>query len=120
MINLPSKIENNLELENNNKSEDTVNNINKEEILDKNLINQTNLLDETMDTKNNLSDKDLDINSIQENNKNFEVTNCLALTVKKDYNLTVVKNITLKALKTTWKVVASLFTLNFLKIFFLK
>ena len=43
--------------------------------------------------------------------------NCLALTVKKDYNLVIAKNVVLKTLKSTWKIVLSIFTLNFLKFF---
>lgn len=53
-----------------------------------------------------------------ESEENTEPINCLALTVKKDYNLSVVKNIVIKTLKNTWRVTVSIITLNFLKFLF--
>lgn len=45
-------------------------------------------------------------------------TNCLALTVRKDYNLSIVKNSIFTTLRLSWKVALSTFVLNILKLFF--
>lgn len=45
-------------------------------------------------------------------------TNCLALTVRKDYNLSIVKNSILTTFRISWKVAISTFILNVLKLFF--
>lgn len=47
----------------------------------------------------------------------LNTTNCLALTIKKDYKLIAVKNIFIKTLKISWKVIISTLTLNFIKFF---
>ncbi len=44
--------------------------------------------------------------------------NCLSLTVRKDYNLSVVKYVLVRTWKTTWRVALSIFLLNFLSFFF--
>lgn len=44
-------------------------------------------------------------------------TNCLALTVKKEYKLVVIKNMVKKGLKVSWKIALSTFVMNFLKAF---
>lgn len=46
-----------------------------------------------------------------------EVSNCLALTVKKEYKLVVVKNIINKGFKVSWKIALSIITINFLNTF---
>ena len=45
-------------------------------------------------------------------------TNCLALTVRKNYNLAIVKNSIFTTLRLSWKVALSTFLLNVLKLFF--
>lgn len=57
----------------------------------------------------------LDDNSLPEENTNI---NCLALTVKKEYNLSIVKHVFVRTWKTTWRVALSVFILNFLTFFF--
>ena len=57
----------------------------------------------------------LDDNSLPEENINI---NCLALTVKKEYNLSIVKHVFVRSWKTTWRVALSVFILNFLTFFF--
>lgn len=57
----------------------------------------------------------LDDNSLPEENINI---NCLALTVKKEYNLSIVKHVFVRTWKTTWRVALSVFILNFLTFFF--
>lgn len=78
------------------------------------------LLQETNSTQSPLEDNKISDISEQEpieKNENGETVNCLALTVQKDYNLCIVKNVVLKTLKTTWKIAISVITLNFLKFF---
>lgn len=43
--------------------------------------------------------------------------NCLSLTVKKDYSLSIVKNIVVRTLKGTWRVSISIFLLNLFNFF---
>ena len=45
-------------------------------------------------------------------------TNCLALTVRKSYNLSIVKNSIFTTLRVSWKVAISTFVINILKLFF--
>lgn len=102
----------------------------------KQLEEQTNILDTiNTDENNNFNNlkKDLEnskvitsystntietANScIDDNNYNSSITNCLALTVKKDYSLSIVKNVVVKTLKNIWRVAVSIFTLNLIKFF---
>ena len=46
-----------------------------------------------------------------------ESTNCLALTVREEYKITVVKNIIGKSAKVSWKIALSLLVMNFLNTF---
>ncbi len=103
-----------------------------------NLLNPNTNLDTTTSLSNILSDseQDTDVSStdiasgtIQNNTNNVStniaesqeqdvnVVNCLALTVKKDYNLSIVKNVVVKTFKNFWKIAVSIFTLNLLKFF---
>lgn len=50
--------------------------------------------------------------------KDSNTSNCLALTIKKEYKLVAIKNVFIHSLKVTWKVIVSTVTLHFLKIFF--
>lgn len=45
-------------------------------------------------------------------------TTCLALTVRKSYNLAIVKNSIFTTLRVSWKVALTTFVLNILKLFF--
>lgn len=56
-------------------------------------------------------------NDINNDNNIIEPTNCLALTVVKEYKLTVVKNVFKKSCKLTWKIALSIITMNFLNTF---
>lgn len=47
-----------------------------------------------------------------------EVVNCLSLTVKKDYSLSIVKHIIIRGFKDVWRIAVSFLTLHFLKFFF--
>jgi hypothetical protein len=52
------------------------------------------------------------------NVEDANTTNCLALTIKKDYKLVAVKNVFLHTLKVTWKVIVSTVTLTIFKYIF--
>ena len=45
-------------------------------------------------------------------------TNCLALTVRKNYNLSIIKNSFTTGLRVSWKIAVSTFFLNLLKFLF--
>lgn len=46
-----------------------------------------------------------------------ETTNCLALMVIKDYKAVAIKNMINKGIGLSWKVVLSMFAMNFLNLF---
>lgn len=48
----------------------------------------------------------------------MDKTNCLALTIRKEYRLTVVRNVSLKVIKVFSKVLMSVLVLNLLNIIF--
>ena len=50
--------------------------------------------------------------------ENAEVSNCLALTIRKDYSISVIRNVFVRTAKGILKVAISIFTLNFFKFFF--
>lgn len=50
--------------------------------------------------------------------ENTSETNCLALTVRKDYNISILKNSIVKTFKLSYKVLISAFFLNLLRLFF--
>lgn len=117
MVDLPNKIEADLESKTPNILEENVNNDTQE-----NNSNQDNLIDNKNDLQivENVSlenTENVEESPIEIENQNPEVANCLALTVKKDYNLSIVKNVVVKAFRNAWKIALSIFTLNFLKFF---
>ena len=57
----------------------------------------------------------MNINSTNDNN--HEIVNCLALTIKKDYNLNIVKNVANHILIDSCRISFSIFVLNFLSMF---
>lgn len=98
--------------------------------------------DENSDNVGNIpfNDLDIDITSIQDedektsqvseepiiNDENEDVsekketveTNCLALTVRKNYNISILKNTVFTTFRITCKVTIFTFVLNFLRLFF--
>lgn len=68
-------------------------------------------------TKELIKVEDEKTGSISSNDTTPETTNCLALTVVKDYKLTVFKNVFKKSFKITWKIALSIITMNFLNTF---
>lgn len=117
MVDLSNKIEADLESKTPNILEENVNNDTQE-----NNSNQDNLIDNKNDLQieesGSLENTENAKESLVETeNQSPEVANCLALTVKKDYNLSIVKNVVVKAFRNAWKIALSIFTLNFLKFF---
>lgn len=72
----------------------------------------------------NISTEEKDSNELSEqtsnilNVNNTPEPNCLALTVRKDYNLMIVKNIFTASGRLSWKIVLATVVLNFLNILF--
>ena len=79
------------------------------------LSKETSEIEENFDLDSN-SDISSDDNMDTENEDNH--SNCLALTVRKDYNLSIVKNSIFTTLRVSWKIAISTFILNILKLFF--
>lgn len=91
---------------------------------DNNLKSESILPNKNVDTKgnNNLSSIDAETildSSIEKNSENESIeTNCLALTVRKDYNFSIAKNTVFKTIRMSIKVAISTFVLNLIKLFF--
>lgn len=117
MVDLLNEIETDLESKTPDILEENVDNNTQE-----NNSNQDNLIENKDDLQivENVSldnTENVEESSLETESQNPEVANCLALTVKKDYNLSIVKNVVVKAFKNVWKIALSIFTLNFLKFF---
>ena len=68
--------------------------------------------------------EDVTVNIANDNENSYELcqketaeTNCLALTVRKDYNISIVKNTILTTFRFSWKIAFSTLVLNVLKLF---
>ena len=106
MVDVPNKTEIDVESEKLNDLDQTLDNtdnVEQENTSDKNVTNLDNTSQEERTTQENESS---------------EVVNWLALTVKKDYSLSIVKNVVVKTFKNIWRIAISIFTLNFIKFFF--
>lgn len=106
MVDVPNRTEIDVESEKLNDLDQTLDNtdnVEQENTSDKNVTNLDNTIQEERTTQENESS---------------EVVNCLALTVKKDYSLSIVKNVVVKTFKNIWRIAISIFTLNFIKFFF--
>lgn len=73
-----------------------------------------------------LQNEDLSLNTVssqlddEKNELNNDIdttTNCLALTVRENYHIVVVKNFFRKSFRVSWKVALSMLTINFLNMF---
>lgn len=104
--------------------------------LDKKALENANELEQNNSDNNNNNGNNINNNS--NNNNNIQQTqtvdtaeelkstsddtppepNCLALTVRKDYSLTVIKNIFTTSGRMSLKIALSTLALNFLRIFF--
>lgn len=72
---------------------------------------------------NNVKTEDSPQSVKEEEPSNFQnddtnQANCFALTVRKDYNLTIIKNIFTTSVRMSLKIAFSTFVLNFLRMFF--
>lgn len=115
--------ENGLITEGKEKTDETLNSIETFES-----IGQNNLRDTVVekDNQENISEIDTSETSIiqdaskqpniEQKNETAE-TNCLALTVRKDYNLSIVKNTIITTFRFSWKIAFSTLILNILKLF---
>ena len=79
-------------------------------------------IQETEDATNdlNVGVQDVQADSTLEDSAKKEAveTNCLALTVRKDYNFAIAKNTVFKTIRMSIKVAISTFVLNIIKLFF--
>ena len=79
-------------------------------------------IQETEDDTNdlNVGVQDVQADSTLEDSAKKETveTNCLALTVRKDYNFAIAKNTVFKTIRMSIKVAISTFVLNIIKLFF--
>lgn len=80
-----------------------------------NVLQQNDLQQSSLEP-NGLPQNDLHQNDLEQKNETVE-TNCLALTVRKDYNLSIVKNTILTTFRFSWKIAFSTLILNILKLF---
>lgn len=88
----------------NNINAENINNISLDENIKSTFLDEENFSDDDYITSNNA-------------NNNVE-TNCLALTVRKDYNLVIVKNIFTASGRISWKVLVATAIINFLNLIF--
>lgn len=58
-----------------------------------------------------------EVENVGVNETNLYSTNCLALTVRKEYRLTIAQNVVKKTKRLSLKIALSMFTLNFLNMF---
>ena len=88
--------------------------------------NETQIDDDSLNPKEenkyktiNENNSNNNVNTIDDNlASDLSETNCLALTVKKDYNLTIFKNVITATKRMSFKVICSTVFLNFLRFMF--
>lgn len=69
-------------------------------------------------TNNNNLKTNINQNIEHDLNNNIDTsTNCLALTVRENYQIVAVKNLLKKSFRISWKIVLSTVTINFLNMF---
>ena len=110
MVDSPNNIELNVESKELNHEDKLVDNTENTE--------SKEILDNTSLPQNDVSNNIVQTEAENQTNESSEVVNCLALTVKKDYSLSIVKNVVVKTFKNVWRIALSIFTLNFIKFFF--
>lgn len=89
----------------------------KNVVISNNTENITNIEPNSITPQNNSSIFSLSSNGDENKEKTVE-TNCLALTVRKDYNFSIAKNTVFKTIRMSVKVAISTLVLNLIKIFF--
>ena len=100
--------------------EKNTNNLESEQQIE---LNETNInLEETNVNTNSTNievstESDINVeNNIEDSNN--DISNCLALTVKKDYNLTIVKNVFTTTGRLSWKIALVTAIINILNMLF--
>ena len=87
-----------------------------------NNINHVTIIDDTVLENNTLNEVAMNANVSTNSNTDTSVDipepNCLALTVRKDYNLVIVKNIFTASGRLSWKIVLATVILNILNMLF--
>ena len=69
-------------------------------------------IEKTLEELENTSSESLNLNI-----ENANTTNCLALTIQKDHKLVAVKNVFIRTIRMSWKVVVTTITLTLIKLF---
>lgn len=93
-------------------------NIQNELAIDTNFKEQTENIELQNDTlSSNMVSEQLNDDENTLNSNIDTTTNCLALTVRENYHIVVVKNFFKKSFRITWRVALSMFTINFLNMF---
>lgn len=92
--------------------------VNNAQNLEVNTLMNNDTLQEEVSNINNESSEVKVLDSAAVIVSDTPVVNCLALAVRKEYSLTIAKNIFFKTCKTTWKIGLSILVLNFLSFFF--
>lgn len=91
------------------------------------MLEEPNVVSSIIESNEQISDNALEVNTNAEisndsddinNTTKVPNPNCLALTVRRDYNLTIVKNIFTASGRLSWKVVLATLVLNFLNLIF--
>lgn len=73
-------------------------------------------IDNNVQLEDSATSTSSEVNNLE--NKDCNQSNCLALTVRKDYNLTIIKNIFTTSGRVSLKIAISTFILNILRMFF--
>ena len=89
----------------------------KNVVISNNTENITNIEPNSITSQNNTSISNLSSNEDENKEKTVE-TNCLALTVRKDYNFAIARNTVFKTIRMSIKVAISTIVLNLIKLFF--
>ena len=85
--------------------------ISSNEISSKISSNNETITEETSDNVENIN------NETPDSTTNINTTNCLALTIQKEHKLVAVKNVFLRSIRMSWKVVVSAITLAIIRLF---
>ncbi len=64
------------------------------------------------------NEKNFELNEEKVQKEETDKANCLALTVRKDYNISIIKNSIFTTFRYSYKIAFSAFLLNLLKLFF--
>ena len=102
-------------LDNNNPEEEVKTDSRNSEVLDKQADNETinsdpNNVEDSLEPLNETTNESININTDDAN-----TTNCLALTIQEDHKLVAVKNVFLRTIRMSWKVIVTTVTLTILK-----